>query len=55
MYFGIPRWQHTFAEKGLDLVTKQWLRWLSPDRLAASLSVPAREREKKVRSTSARG
>mmetsp|Transcript_81790 Transcript_81790/g.176803 ORF Transcript_81790/g.176803 Transcript_81790/m.176803 type:complete len:92 (+) Transcript_81790:741-1016(+) len=34
MHLGIPGWHRVFTDLGLDQVTLQWFRYLSPERLA---------------------
>lgn len=33
MHLGIPGWHRVFTDLGLDPVTLQWFRYLSPERL----------------------
>lgn len=37
MHLGLPNWQMAFTDFGLDPVSKQWFRFLSPERLAIDL------------------
>eukprot|EP00742_Colponemidia_sp_Colp-10_P006838 GILJ01007327.1.p1 GENE.GILJ01007327.1~~GILJ01007327.1.p1 ORF type:complete len:351 (+),score=31.24 GILJ01007327.1:41-1054(+) len=38
MHLGMPRWQYAFTTVGLDPVSEQWIRFLSPERLAIDMS-----------------
>ncbi len=37
MHLGLPCWQYAFTEVGLDPVSQQWFRFLSPERLAIDI------------------
>ena len=37
MHLGLPNWQYAFTQVGLDPQTLQWLRFLSPERLAIDM------------------
>lgn len=37
MHLGLPHWQYAFTRVGLDPLSKQWFRFLSPERLAIDL------------------
>jgi len=37
MHFGLPNWQYSFSSVGLSPVTRQWLRFLVPNRLDIDL------------------
>jgi len=54
LHFGVPHWLYAFTKTGLDPVTKQWLRFLTPKRLQVDLNKtlsckqPRKLRKKKV-------
>eukprot|EP00698_Gefionella_okellyi_P015453 TRINITY_DN435_c0_g1_i1.p1 TRINITY_DN435_c0_g1~~TRINITY_DN435_c0_g1_i1.p1 ORF type:complete len:310 (-),score=48.11 TRINITY_DN435_c0_g1_i1:7-936(-) len=37
MHLGLPHWQYAFTDVGLDAVSQQWFRFLSPERLAIDI------------------
>ena len=37
MHLGLPHWQYAFTNVGLDSLSLQWFRFLSPERLAIDL------------------
>ena len=37
MHLGIPHWQYAFTSVGLDPLSWQWFRFLSPERLAIDI------------------
>lgn len=37
MHLGLPSWQYAFTSVGLDPISQQWFRLLSPERLAIDL------------------
>ena len=37
MHLGLPHWQYAFTDVGLDLISQQWFRFLSPERLAIDI------------------
>ena len=37
MHFGLPNWQYSFSKVGLHPITRQWLRFLVPNRLDIDL------------------
>ncbi len=37
MHLGIPHWQYAFTNVGLDPLSWQWFRFLSPERLAIDI------------------
>eukprot|EP00164_Ancoracysta_twista_P003485 GFYU01004649.1.p1 GENE.GFYU01004649.1~~GFYU01004649.1.p1 ORF type:complete len:352 (-),score=47.71 GFYU01004649.1:117-1172(-) len=37
MHLGLPHWQYAFTNVGLDPASKQWFRFLSPERLAIDI------------------
>ncbi|KAG2393315.1 hypothetical protein C9374_006846 [Naegleria lovaniensis] len=38
LHLGLPNWQMVFTDTGLPSITKQWIRFLSPQRLLIDLS-----------------
>lgn len=47
MHLGLPHWQYAFTEVGLDTISQQWFRFLSPERLAIDI----KSRKKQVKKT----
>eukprot|EP00294_Goniomonas_avonlea_P016359 CAMPEP_0114550366 /NCGR_PEP_ID=MMETSP0114-20121206/6037_1 /TAXON_ID=31324 /ORGANISM="Goniomonas sp, Strain m" /LENGTH=340 /DNA_ID=CAMNT_0001735139 /DNA_START=40 /DNA_END=1062 /DNA_ORIENTATION=+ len=37
MHLGLPHWQYAYTEIGMDRVSQQWFRFLSPERLSIDL------------------
>ena len=52
MHLGLPCWQYAFTEVGLDPVSQQWFRFLSPERLAIDIDNCKMQKVNKLQSHS---
>lgn len=44
MHLGLPHWQYVFTDIGLDAASKQWFRFLAPERLSIDLMYSSAQR-----------